>query len=99
MFYICNRHNQKSNNNTMKNSIKFLAAFVLSMMLLVPASAVTTVLNGDEIAVVQTSAKEKKTKKEAAENKECDKKCCDKANSCDKKKETAKKEEKAEKAK
>ena len=80
----------------MKNSIKFLAAFILSMMLMIPANAAVTVLNGDEIAVVQAPEKEKKEKKECSDKKECEKKCCNKEKSCDKKKEETKKEKKAE---
>ncbi|MFB6320187.1 hypothetical protein [Saccharicrinis sp. FJH54] len=83
----------------MKNIIKFLAAFVLSMMLMVPANAAATVLNGDEIVVVQAPEKDKKEKKESADKKACEKKCCDKEKSCDKKKEESKKEKKAEEAK
>lgn len=81
----------------MKNTVKFIAAFVLSMFLLVPASAATTVLNGDEISVVQAPEKDKKAKKESKEaKKECKKECCDKKESCDKKKEESKEEKKAE---
>lgn len=83
----------------MKNGIKFIAAFVLSMMLIVPASAVGTVLNGENIAVVSTPEKDKKEKKESADKKECEKKCCSKEKSCDKKKEEAKKAEKSEETK